>query len=62
MRDTEASATPNDTVREEADGENVVTLVARNDVPTGSMSATKTDAPRVEEVKTGGLAAPEPVE
>lgn len=44
----QSSTTPNETIREEVDGENVVTVIARNYVPTGAMSATKTDAPLLE--------------
>ncbi len=44
----EAETTPNATTRQEVDGEEMIVVTARNYVPDGSMSATKTDAPLLE--------------
>lgn len=44
----QSSSTPNETVRTQIDGEDAIVVTARNYVPSGSMSATKTDAPLIE--------------
>lgn len=42
------SSTPNETTRTTQNGEDTIVVTARNYVPSGSMSATKTDAPLIE--------------
>ncbi len=42
------SSTPNQTERRQVDGQDVIIVTARNYVPDGSSSATKTDAPLIE--------------
>ncbi len=44
----DSSSTPNETVRTQIDGEDVIVVTARNYVPSSSMSASKSDAPLIE--------------
>lgn len=44
----QASSTPNETVRTQVDGEDVIIVTARNFVPSASISASKNDIPLIE--------------